>query len=236
MAAEQNEQPSRRVSARVILQEERYLWMARAFVVMLVLAVICDLILLIALANVTPVMRVQPFYLETQNKEQQIISVTRPSVEMLNSDALKESLVRQYLLARFGISADLTELSDRWGGDGPVFWMSDQSIYEAFQNTESRALWEAAQKDNFTRDVVIQKLNKTNSTNSSKADVWYGVLEFKDMNRVSVSPQVSYWDFDIATVFRPLRQGLTWKDRLKNPLGFTVVNFGLHKHKENSEN
>ena len=64
-----------KASAREVLQEERYLWMSRAFVVMVVLAAICNIILLIALANVTPVMRVQPFYLEIQDKNQQIINI-----------------------------------------------------------------------------------------------------------------------------------------------------------------
>ena len=116
-------------TTKEMLQEERYLWMARAFVVMLVLAVICDIILLIALGSVTPVMRIQPFYIEMQNKEDQVISVNRPSEEILNSDALQQSLVREYLLARFGVGADVDELKRRWGPEGIVARMSNQSVF-----------------------------------------------------------------------------------------------------------
>ena len=233
--AEQQARTSAGANSYTVLQEERYLWMARAFVVMLVLAVICDLILLIALSNVTPVMRVQPFYLETQNKEQQIVSVTRPSAETLNSDALKESLVRQYVLSRYGIKSDLTELEERWGGDGPVFWMSDQSVYDEFKKNEFEKLFPLAQQDNFTRNPVILKINKTNAGNNAGRDVWRVELKLEDSNRTSVNLQTRKYIADVVTVFRPVQRGMTWKDRLKNPLGFTVVGFGLHEDKEKTQ-
>jgi len=216
-------------SARTILQEERYLWMARAFVVMLVLAVICDLILLIALAHVTPVMRVQPFYVESQSKEQQTISVSRPSAETLNSDALKESLVRQYLMARFGIESDLEELKARWGNEGPVYWMSDQSIYEGFLKNEYESLLPLAQQENFTRQVVIKTL-----THEQGGAKWHAVLEFQDMDRSSVQIKKTTWNVDLAVMFRPVKN-MRWEHRLKNPLGFTVVNLGLHQGETKSQ-
>lgn len=233
MAVEQ--QNSKGASARAVLQEERYLWMARAFVVMFVLAIICDLILLIALTNVTPVMRVQPFYLEPQNKDIQVISVDRPSPEVLKSDVLQESLVRQYLMARFGVSSDLAELEARWGIDGPVFWMSDQSIYEAFLKKEAVPIQSLAQQDNFVRDVKISNLNRGGASQILGANLWRARLKFIDKDRVSDKERASYWVADLAVIFRPLRQGITWQDRLKNPLGFTVVQFGLQKDTEKSE-
>lgn len=232
---EQKDPVSRNASAPRVLQEERYLWMARAFVVMLVLAVICDLILLIALSNVTPVMRVQPFYVEMKNKEQQTISVSRLDANTLNSDALKDSLVRQYLMARFGITSDLKELDARWGDDGPVFWMSSESVYKAFLDNEYKKLFEAAQQDNLIRYVNIRSLNKKESVGETQVDEWVAELEFADQDRVSIQPQLAYFTAEIATVFRPVQRGMTWKDRLKNPLGFTIVNFGLQRNKEKSQ-
>ena len=214
-------------SAREVLQEERYLWMARAFVVMMVLAIICDIILLIALANVTPVMRVQPFYLEIQNKDQQIVSVTRPSLETLNSDTLKESLVRQYVLARFGVGSDLGELEERWGAKGPVYWMSDQSVYDEFVQKESVPAQNRARKDNFIRNVRVLSVNKTRDGGPTGSDMWQAELEFQDMDRTKNKPIISNCVASMATAFRPTRPGLTWSDRLKNPLGFVMLDFGI---------
>lgn len=232
-------EPDKNVSysseTREILQEERYLWMARAFVVMTVLAVICDIILLIALANVTPVLRVQPFYLDIQNKDQQIVNVKQPTAETLDSDALKESLVRQYLLSRLGIGSDLNELEERWSENGPVYWMSEPSVFEEFRDKEAVPLQRLAQQDNQIRNVQILKLNKTRSGQGKGADEWRAELEFRDMNRSSTQPQIRYFQADLATAFRPTRKGLTWERRLNNPLGFTVVDFGLVALKEKSK-
>jgi len=234
MAAETTGQPGHhKISAREVLQEERYLWMSRAFVVMVVLAIICNIILLIALANVTPVMRVQPFYLEIQDKEHQVINIVRPSAETLDSDLLKESLLRQYLLARFGMGSDLTELEERWGEDGIVYWMSVDSVFSQFTQ-EARQLLQLAHEDNLVRTVRILSAKKASQGNAAEgaADVWEIKLEFQDMNRSSEEPKLKYFVAKVEIVFRPTRSGLLWSQRLKNPLGFTVTRFGLSPLKQ----
>ena len=223
------QQGHHKISAREVLQEERYLWMSRAFVVMVVLAIICNVILLIALANVTPVMRVQPFYLEIQDKNHQVINIVRPSVETLDSDLLKESLLRQYLLARFGMGSDLTELEERWGEDGIVYWMSVDSVFAQFTE-EARKLLHLAYEDNLVRNVRILSAKKA-SQGSAKgaADVWEVKLEFQDIDRSSEEPKFQYFVAKVEVIFQPTRSGLLWSQRLKNPLGFTVTRFGLTK-------
>ena len=228
MAPSPETSSERKVSAREVLQEERYLWMSRAFVVMVVLAVICNIILLIALANVTPVMRVQPFYLETQDKDHQVINILRPSLETLNSDMLKESLLRQYLLARFGMGSDLTELEDRWGNDGLVYWMSVDSVFAQFR-VDAAKLLKLAYEDSLTRNVRILSVTKAREGNSVNGDLWEARLEFQDLDRASEEPRLSYFVAKVEVIFQPTRPGLLWSQRLKNPLGFTVTRFGLER-------
>ena len=208
------------------LDEERYLWMARAFAVMVVLAIICDVILLIALASVTPVLRVQPFYIEARNKDQQVITVYRAPAETLDSDILEQSLIYQYLMARYGISSDLSELEFRWGGDGPIFWSSSKAVYDEFQKKEASPLLNLAHKDNLTRNVRILSGNKVKSSASGK-DIWRVELEFKDVNRSSTEPQVRDYVVEMEVSFAPTRENLSWDQRLKNPLGFEVSKLGI---------
>ncbi len=221
------QQGHHKISAREVLQEERYLWMSRAFTVMVVLAIICNVILLIALANVTPVMRVQPFYLEIQDKDHQVINIVRPSAETLDSDLLKESLLRQYLLARFGMGSDLTELEERWGEDGIVYWMSVDSVFSQFTE-EARKLLRLAYEDNLVRSVRILSAKKASQgSTEGAADVWEVKLEFQDIDRSSEEPKFRYFVAKVEVIFQPTRSGLLWSQRLKNPLGFTVTRFGL---------
>ena len=79
-------------TAQETLQEERYLWMARSFSLVALLAFIANLLLLIALFGLVPLVRVQPYYIQTQDKNQQVVFVARPPKEELKSKILKEAL------------------------------------------------------------------------------------------------------------------------------------------------
>ena len=76
-------------SHRQLLQEERYVWMARAFVMMTVLGILANILLLIAISGAVPFLRVQPFFLDIRSRDEQLISVERLSVEQLNERNLQ---------------------------------------------------------------------------------------------------------------------------------------------------
>ena len=49
--------------------ERRYLWTARAFAVFTAISVCCNLVLAIAIGQVMPLFRIEPFLLTFQNKQ-----------------------------------------------------------------------------------------------------------------------------------------------------------------------
>ena len=51
------------------VKERSYLWMARVFGLVCVVTLIADLILLSAIDSLRPLVRVQPFYIWTQDKD-----------------------------------------------------------------------------------------------------------------------------------------------------------------------
>lgn len=210
------------------LKERHYLWMARTFALVGVVAFLANLMLLGALFSLLPIMRIQPFYITTQDKDQQIINVLRPSKATLDSDMLQESLIRQYLLERLTMGTDIEELERRWGLDGLVNWMSSQVVAQEFVSTTG-ALLEMARRDGMTRNVNILSAN----VYRREADrvVWRIVLELQDMRKDAREPEKSRWIVNMAVNFQPNRPGLTWSQRLKNPLGFTVVNYGMTESK-----
>lgn len=210
------------------LKERHYLWMARTFALVGVVSFLANLMLLGALFSLLPIMRIQPFYITTQDKDQQIISVSRPPKETLDSEMLQEALLRQYLLERLTMGSDVEELERRWGLDGLVNWMSSQVVAQEFIST-TNALLEMARRDGMTRNVNILSAN----VYRREADrvVWRVVLELQDMRKDAREPEKSHWIVNMAVNFQPNRPGLTWSQRLKNPLGFTVVNFGMTEDK-----
>ena len=221
-------------SVQETLQEERYLWMARAFALVAVLAFIANFLMLIALSGLSPLMRVQPFYLQTQAKEHQVISIVRPNFSAMapkDVDILQEALVREYLLARFGIGADVKELERRWGINGIIYAMSENSVYREFREKEMMAMQEQARSDGLTRNVQINWVNR--KEHLSDVDVWTAEIELTDMSQKIGDLRTSKWIVTMEVAFEPKRKRMEWAQRLRNPLGFVVKKFGRAISKEN---
>lgn len=206
------------------LKERSYLWMARTFGLICVVTVIVNLMLYEALSSLLPTVRVQPFYITTQDKDQQVITIVRPPLAQLRSEVLQESFVRQYLLARLGIGTDVSEVERRWRDDGTVQWMSSASVFNEFQNKSARPLLGRAHAEGLTRDVRI--LNVRRIPRPDNQIVWEADVEVSDMSQNSTEPQVSAYKITMGISFGNFRSGLIWKDRLKNPLGFVVNIYG----------
>ena len=221
------------LSAQEALQEERYLWMARAFSLVALLAFVADILMLIALSGLNPLVRVQPFYIQAQSKEHQVISIVRPSKEELSDSVLQESLVREYLLARFGVSSDIKEMEERWGIDGPVFAMSVPSVFQDFDAIEARKTLRQAQEEGLTRDVKIGVVNRQEFYPDGTS-VWVAEMETVDMSQKISDKFPLKWKIKMEVTFRPDGKNREWSQRLKNPLGFKVTKFGRENISDNA--
>ena len=209
------------------LKERRYFWMARAFAVVCVVSFITNIILIIGLFSLVPIVRVQPFYLNLQDKNEQVISIRRSDNLNLDTALLTESLIRQYLLARLTIGSDPKELETRWGLDGAVNWTSESSVFGMFAET-AQALIAQAKNEGLTRRVDILSVVKLREVDASR-DVWQAELNLVDMKRGSTEPLTTRWRIVMEVEYRPNREGLKWSQRLKNPIGFTVTRFGMQQ-------
>lgn len=211
------------------LKERRYFWMARAFGIVGVLSFLTSIILLIGLFSLVPIVRVQPFYLSIQDKNEQVVSVMRSDNMNLDMELLTESLIRQYLLARLTIGADTKELETRWGLDGTVNWTSETSVFGMFAET-ANALIAQAKAEGLTRRVDIMSVQKLREAENTR-DVWQAELNLVDMKQGSVEPVITRWRVLMEVEYRPVRQGLKWSQRLKNPIGFTITRFGMQQNR-----
>lgn len=207
------------------VKERRYLWMARTFALVCVVSFLANLMLMGALFSLVPIVRVQPFYLSTQDKDEQIITVVRPNDAQIDRKVLAESFVRQYLLARLTIGTNIPALENTWGIDGLISWESAPSVFEEFART-SGAWIEQAKTEGLTRNVRILTVVKL-SDEPNGVENWQGELELSDMKQGATEPVVSRWKVTMQIGFQANREGLRWSQRLKNPLGFTVLKFGI---------
>jgi len=205
-------------------KERSYLWMARVFALVCAVTLITDLILLEAVQSLLPLTRVQPFFIVTQDKDKQIIRIDRPGRAFLSSKTLQESFVRQYLMAYFYIGTDVDELDRRWGTDGSVQWMSSPSVFDEFNSVYKARLTKEAKENGLTRDVTI--LNVRGDPREDRQVVWMAEVRLTDMSRTAPAPQIQDIQVTMTIEFGNFRDGMTWEQRLKNPLGFQVKGMG----------
>jgi len=205
---------------RQLLQEERYVWMARAFVLMTVLGILANVVLLVAISGAVPFLRVQPFYLNIRNKEEQLISVERLPAKMLNARDLQENLVRQYITAYFGVEPDESEFRRRTSADGILAQLSDDSVFKNFQK-ENEKVTRDVEESNLVRDVYIYRTSREPPKNPGSAiwEVYLCVYENSQaLNKESIYDVIATLEIG----FKPQDQALFRSQWLKNPLGFKV--------------
>lgn len=225
-------------TSQEVLQEDRYLWMARAFSIVALLSFIAIILMIVALSGLTPLLRVQPFWIRMQAKDNQAISIVRPSADRLDSEKLQEALARDYLINRYTITSDPEEMERVWGQEGPIAAMSSEAVYRAFRDTE--VLNHSSDMD-VIRDVKENGLTRTiNFTDFGPAPGaikgernWEGRISMMersldDKKSDERSMGICVW---MRTSFAPesenQRTKTTWAQRFRNPLGFKVIDFAV---------
>ena len=94
--------------------EKRYLWTARAFAIITAISLCCNIVLILAIMQVLPLYRVEPFLLTFQNKEEQVYNIQPIKGRMEDQKAITEVFVRQYVLLRSSFDRDVQEMEARW--------------------------------------------------------------------------------------------------------------------------
>ncbi|MBQ8631281.1 MAG: type IV secretion system protein [Alphaproteobacteria bacterium] len=207
--------------------EKKYLWTARAFAIITAVSVCCNIVLIIAIMQVIPLFRVEPFLLTFQNKQEQVYNIKRIRGNMEDHKTVTEVFVRQYILMRSSFTRDIQEMEARWMPNGPIQEMSSVPVYEEFiQRTAKRAL-EIIRTKALAREVRILSVNEIGR------GLWQVEYETRDMFPDSKSPTVNYWTATLRVLYR--QKTVKYSERLNNPVGFTVDRYALTHNKVNKD-
>jgi type IV secretory pathway component VirB8 len=211
-------------SHRQLLQEERYIWMARAFVMMTVLGVLANILLLVAISGAVPFLRVQPFFLDVRSRDEQLVSVERLSAQQLNDRNLQDYLVRQYITSYFNVGLDPEEYERRTGLDSFLALQSEGSAERKLGEMRSETL-RLMKQQNFTREAVIRRTERVAPLQNGDWE-WRALVDLMDTNQGATEPSKQTIELKLRIGFNPGKQTSSWSQRLKNPLGFKVKDIG----------
>ena len=203
--------------------EKRYLWTARAFAIITAISLCCNIVLILAIMQVLPLYRVEPFLLTFQSKEEQVYNIQPIRGRMEDQKAITEVFVRQYVLLRSSFDRDVQEMEARWMPEGPVQEMSSSAVYTEFLNKTARKALELIRARSMQRNVRILTVNELGR------GLWQVEYETQDMYPDSSAPEVNYWTASLRIAYN--RKSVKYGERLKNPVGFTVVRYSLTYNK-----
>ena len=199
--------------------EKRYLWTARAFAVVAALSICCNIVLIMAIFQVLPLYRVEPYLLTFQNRAEQVYNIQPIKEGLRNQKAITEVFVREYVLTRSSFDREIPEMEARWMPGGPIQEMSAPDVYQDFLNNTAKKALNVIRARGLTRDVKILSVNEL--TNG----IWQVEYETSDMYPESDKPDVNYLTASLNVGFR--KKTVKYGDRLKNPIGFTVTRYAL---------
>lgn len=203
--------------------EKRYLWTARAFAIITAISLCCNIVLILAIMQVLPLYRVEPFLLTFQNKEEQVYNIQPIKGHMEDQKAITEVFVRQYVLLRSSFDSDVQEMEARWMPGGPVQEMSSSAVYTEFLEKTAKKALDLIRARSLQRNVRILTVNELGR------GLWQVEYETQDMYPDSPAPEVNYWTASLRIAYN--RKSVKYGERLKNPVGFTVVRYSLTYNK-----
>jgi type IV secretory pathway component VirB8 len=112
----------------------------------------------VALTELIPMHTVSPYLVTFSDKADQMVRIDPPTARISSLNIVLLNELKQYMMARYTVTADATETSDRWNTHVRLF--STQRVYQEFQD-EVKDVTELMKRGQFTRQVTIVNLIPT---------------------------------------------------------------------------
>ena len=204
--------------------EKRYLWTARAFAVVTAISLCCNLILLLTIANILPLYRVEPYLLTLAGKDEQVYNIIPYSRDMEAKKSITETFIRQYVLLRTTLLSDVEEMEARWQNGGDLQKMSSPIVYQDFMSNTAPKLMKRMKEDGLTSNVSIITFNEISES--------YGQVEYSADYYLPTSYTPKKLKYRASLRVQYVPQRVSYKERLKNPVGFTVLSYTTKQIRE----
>lgn len=204
--------------------EKRYLWTARAFAIVTAISLCCNLILLMTIANILPLYRVEPYLMTLSSKEDQVYRIVPYTRNMGSEKAITETFIREYILLRTTLLSDVEEMESRWQSGGDLQEMSSAIVYQDFIKNTGRKLMQRMKQEGLTSSVKILTVNEIDE------GAWQIEYSVDYYLPTSFKPKTIRYRASLKVTYQARR--VQYKERLKNPVGFKVISYGTKQLKE----
>jgi len=221
--------------------ERRFLWTSRFLVVISCLSICFSMILSSILCILLPMKKTGVVPLQIDYERYQVTRMYPSEVKVYAGDLTVESLVSDYITARYTIEDDYDKYKNKLS-DGSFFYSaSSEEIYHAFELTEE-PYFDLLQRKGVRRQVKINRIYPVSmdfwqvrfSTIDTAPDL--PLEEFMELMKVNLDsainppkqgdPLVTNWIATLRMKFRVHREEN--KDKaLINPFGMSITSYNL---------
>jgi len=203
---------------------EKYtLWLITKIAILSsVFLLLSNLINLAVLYALLPLKEIRPYLIAVHPKSEQIVTIEPVNKGRLGFDILMEAMVRQYVLLRESI--DFQTETVRWQ---KVYWFSEKSIYENFENLMKKENPDSPFKKFYDRGITrLVKIVSSQCFGSVAPNIWQVEWQARDTNLKS-GKLISRTNYISTLTVSVMKQKVELNDRFINPLGFTVIEYSV---------
>lgn len=201
------------------LPERRSAALARMMTIIAVVEAFALAAMGFALAAITPLQKVVPMVITSNDKGDEIIRINPTSLESPTADYVTEIQLRNYVNKRYAIVGSNSEQAINWGPGSVVQLMSAPETYEKFMGS-AKPEWDRLRASGMSRKVRILSVSKIGEK------TWQ--VEFVTTDSADATPfapettgQSQTWLSTFEIDFQP--KNVRYQDRLSNPFGMTVT-------------
>ena len=192
------------------MPERRYLKTSRIMTFVATALLCMSVMLTFVIYILSPQLRSEPVLLKIDKRFYKLEPVENSVVVRSSAELLTEEHIKQYLLLRHTIVADIDEMQMRWNEENSLLkWFSDQTVFSNFLNEKEINL--ARMAEGLTTEINIRFVQRVSG------GVWLAEFEKIEHMPEEELPKISRWRALLEVGFK--RRAYPNRDeRIKNPL------------------
>lgn len=192
-------------------------WVSRLLGIGFLMSIFMNIMAVILILNLFPLKQVVPFFITLTPKSDQVVKVEPLDIETQGSDIMTEALAKNYVKLRESI--DFQTEKNRWH---QVYGFSSTEIFEEFKKLmdPKEGILEIRKTKKIYRDVLILAVS-TLSKNPRIVQVEWQSKDYQEGGEV----YKRNWVSTLSIAYNS--QKVRFEDRHLNPLGFTVIAYGV---------
>ena len=212
------------------IDEQRYLWLFRIFGLFLIISIFLNIVLLVAFSKISPEPKRELFFVSSQNGSIDDLYITKTNDQSfkISQDSvgyeIAKNYIYEYIISRESLYSDRIKMSEIFGLDGKIYYLSTRDVYESFISSPE---YKSAL---LNKDKEVKVVNVTKLDYQPKSKKWIAEISVKTINSFGINPEIKTKTISINCDFSTKSVIKNTKNKWINPLGFEVTSYEYLKN------